>query len=294
MILFLAALSAVAATSHVIPIHPVGPGNPLLYVEATLNGVPGRKLILDTGNGSEHMLVSRAEAGRFSIATKEFHSKHKSFAVGSDKIVASRLGNLASLTVGDITIKNWPILVSESVDKLASSSHSDFCGVLGYSFFKDYALSFDYKAMTLTLDQKPKPPHSSVPFTLKSSTPLILLDVPVEGQGIRRFVVDTGAGADVISREMMKDLKLKSMQQVTVKGAKGSSQADLVRIPALTFAGHSFQPPYAVAADFVPDLGKVLGVHLDGVIGQTTLRHYRFTVDYIHNRIWAESAEAGS
>ncbi len=291
MLSILATLTTTLVASHVIPIHFVGSGNPLLYVEATLNGVPNCRLVLDTGNGTEHSLVSQAEAAKLGMVTKEYHSTHKGFAVGNDKMAAGRLGKLKTLQLGDIKMKDLPVLVSQTVDGLAASTHSPFCGVLGYSFFKSYALTFDYKAMTLTLEVSSRPPKKSIPFTIKKDSPIILIDVPIAGLGVRKFVLDTGAGADVISREVMKDLRLTSIQQVPMRGAKGLAQADLVHIPALTFAGNSFKPPFAVAADFLPDLSKVVGVPLDGVIGQTTLRQYRFTIDYIHRRVWAEPGE---
>jgi predicted aspartyl protease len=273
---------------HVLPIHSVGAGHPLLCVDATLNGVSRCKFVLDTGNGSEHALLSEVEAAKLSLVTTEFHSKKKEFAVGTEKMAVAHIGKLNSLELGGIKVKNLAVLVSKSVDDLATSTHSEFSGILGYSFFKDYALTFDYKAMTVTLDDSPKPPPSAVGFTVPKSTPLIILDVAIEGLGVRKFVLDTGASADVISPQVMKDLGLKSIQKVPMRGAKGLSEADLVHIPALTFAGHSYKPPFAVAADFLCGLSDVVGVKLDGIIGQTTLRQYRFTIDYIHRCLWAE------
>ncbi len=125
---------------------------------------------------------------------------------------------------------------------------------------------------------KPARPNP-VPFTLANQ--LILLDVRINGKGPFTFVLDTGAGATLLSPELASTLGLKRLGKKgnAVGAAGGKSDVSFGRVESIS-VGDVTAKNYEVAVLDLADVGKGAGKQLDGILGYTFLRHYRITIDY--------------
>jgi predicted aspartyl protease len=129
--------------------------------------------------------------------------------------------------------------------------------------------------------------HSEVPFQLAGAVkPLVLVPAFVNGRGPHTFVLDTGASATVLSPELATALGIETTAAEPMTGAGGMLQATTGRIGSLTVGNAALQDVAVMVADFLAELGRVIGTPLDGVLGYNFLRQFRVTLDYPASTLW--------
>src|SRR5262245_4652341 len=116
----------------------------------------------------------------------------------------------------------------------------------------------------------------TVGFELKAN--LIVVDTKIDGVS-KRFVLDTGASATVIARELAKELALKSIEKHSARGAGGDVEVSLVAVKSLDVGGAVVHDVTCAASD-ISGIEERLGGHIDGVLGFNFLSRFKLTIDY--------------
>ena len=121
--------------------------------------------------------------------------------------------------------------------------------------------------------------------------PLVLVPAFVNGHGPHTFVLDTGASSTVLSPGLAAALRIETVATEPMTGAGGTLQATLGRVGSLAVGGASLHDVSVAVADFLTELGNVVGERLDGVLGYNFLRHFRVTLDYPNGVLWLMKAD---
>ena len=127
--------------------------------------------------------------------------------------------------------------------------------------------------------------ETSVTFRVAGSKQaLILLPVFVEGRGPFSFLLDTGAGATVVSNELADALALPRGEQQDGRGAAGKVTLVKSQVPSLTVGQETIESLPVSVMD-LSFLGRAMGVEVDGALGQSFLRHFAMTLDSATNTL---------
>jgi len=270
------------------PLHYAAPEVPLICIEVLLDGQHPARFVIDTGNAAGRMFVSEALAEKLMVRRRACPGVGtERVAVGSEAMPQAYYGTLDSFEAADFRINRPKVFVAGIIDNLAAAAKCQIDGLLGYQFLRGAAVTFDYGAMEMTLDFAPPKDTNASRLGLGRPAPLTIVDVDIEGCGLRKFVLDTGAGMECISRRLMSDLGLVSKAKTPMQGAAGVEEGDVVDFPPMTVAGHVLTGLDAAAADFVSEFGAMVGQEVDGILGYTGLKQAIFTLDYRNKRISA-------
>lgn len=111
----------------------------------------------------------------------------------------------------------------------------------------------------------------------------ITVPVSVQGEGPFRFLVDTGAEATVVSREIASSLALPSAGRALVIGMASEEEAELVDIDYLVMG----------SMDFCCLTSPVLSrskIGADGILGLDSLQYSRVLIDFEDGRLTVQDA----
>jgi predicted aspartyl protease len=126
---------------------------------------------------------------------------------------------------------------------------------------------------------QPEPPlgdSSAATDTVQAQTDQyrrMTVPVTIEGRGPFRFMIDTGAQATVVSRQLGNLLALRPLGRAIVVGMASSEQVDLVRLDGLEFASRVFDHLDAPLLE-----GENIGA--DGILGLDSLQDLRVVIDF--------------
>lgn len=109
--------------------------------------------------------------------------------------------------------------------------------------------------------------------------------VTIEGQGPFRFMIDTGAQATVVTRQLGDRLGLAPAGRATVIGMASRAPVDLVRLDGLEFAAR------VIDNLAVPAL-EAQHVGADGILGLDSLQDLRVMIDFREETIAVDTAKA--
>jgi predicted aspartyl protease len=265
----------------------VGGDNPLILVPANVNDRGPYEFILDTGAGTS--LISPRLADRLGIAGTSSRD-----GAGAGGRVSVSLATASSLAVGGARRAPMPLAITAEVDRIGAAVGQPIDGDIGYDFLKAFRLTIDYRKKVVRLVQgayestgAPSLLRTEVAFRLAGPVkPLVLVPAHVNGRGPHTFVVDTGASATVISPRLADALQIAATAPETMTGAGGVMQAAVGRATSFAVGGAVLNDLSVVIADFLDDLGRVVGANLDGIVGYNFLRHFRVTLDYPNGVLW--------
>jgi predicted aspartyl protease len=256
----------------------VGGDQPLILVPVSVNGRGPFEFILDTGAGISILAPALAEL----LDVKERGSKQGQSAGG---MVDIRLATVESLAIGRIQQEQVDVGILD-LSHIARTIGGKIDGDIGYTFFKDFRLTINYRDLELSLVRPLRTPEfaealAEASFRLAGSAkPLILLEVKVNGQGPFQFALDTGTSTSAISASLARRLNLMSnpIPPVTTGGAQikvAAAEVESLAVDRAVVRNRS-----VVVGDFLEMLSKAAGAQLDGIIGYDFLRHYKVVIDY--------------
>ena len=264
-----------------------GAANPLIIVPTQVNGRGPYEFILDTGAGMS-LLAPRLAAELGIVATG---SREGRGAAGSVQVAMARADSLA---IGGARSGPLPVGITAEVDRIGAAVGHRIDGDIGYDFLKVFRLTLDYQRRVARLAQGPYEvaggagsAHAEVPFRLAGPVkPLVLVEAFVNGRGPHTFVLDTGASATVLSPGLAAALRIERVAAEPMTGAGGMLQATLGRVSSLTVGNAALEDVTVMVADFLDELGVVVGAPLEGILGYNFLRHFRVTLDYLTGTLW--------
>lgn len=132
-----------------------------------------------------------------------------------------------------------------------------------------------------------------VPFSLaKPDKPLIILETLVDNEGPFRFVLDTGAGATVISPALAEKLAIEpddGQAPRKATGAGGSVDVRMGKVKSIG-VGEAKIDELAVVIMDLSGIGRAIEMEIDGIIGYNFLKMFRVTIDYPQQTVTFEFA----
>ncbi len=110
--------------------------------------------------------------------------------------------------------------------------------------------------------------------------PLLLIPATVDDRGPYTFILDTGAGASLLSPRLADELGVVATGSKEGTGAAGKVTVALASLASLAIGEARRAPmPIAITAE-VDRIGAAVGARIDGDVGYDFLKHYRVSIDY--------------
>jgi predicted aspartyl protease len=109
--------------------------------------------------------------------------------------------------------------------------------------------------------------------------PLILLPVRVNDRGPFDFILDTGAGTSLLSKELAKQLGLKIIGSKDGQSAGGKVSVSLAKVDSLK-VGEAKVNDLDVGIVDLSHIAKTIGTKIDGDLGYNFLKYFRVAIDY--------------
>lgn len=114
--------------------------------------------------------------------------------------------------------------------------------------------------------------------------PLILVPVSVNGTGTYDFVLDTGAGASLLSPELARKLSVEITETKEGHTAGGKVKVSIGSVESIAIGTAKVENVQVAIMD-LSDLETAVGAKIDGDIGYDYLKHFRVTVNYRTNTL---------
>src|SRR5580700_1443343 len=206
-----------------------------IYMSGLINDTPVT-LVLDSGAGANVVTPQGAQK----LGLKQGRS---GTAVGAGGAATSVYEvTLASLTIGGARSEKLPAYVIPLPDALKCD------GLLGTPFFRQWVVTIDYDAATVTLTAKSQfmPPADSVVFNTQFKQETVHIEAMVDGvKGL--FKLDTGAAdtltlfAPFVEKNGLRKKYTHSIQVVTGRGVGGLVYGELVRTQSFSIGPFEFK-----------------------------------------------------
>lgn len=170
-------------------------------------------------------------------------------------------------------------------------------GMIGFAFFKDYEVTFDYENFQLqlqTLDKKGNrlgrrrlaPPSDSLELKMKGHFPFVSAEI--EGRRVR-FGIDTGAEVNVLGNPLPKHLASFFVARDTIQVAGFQQRTRQVlrgNLIPLAIGQYDYSNTEFVTYSLEDFNANSAGADLDGLLGQPFLSNYRTAINYKKRRLY--------
>ncbi len=256
-----------------------GGGQPIVLIPTYVNGKGPFKFMLNTGAALS--LLSLETARQLGINKVE-----PQVATGIGGNVKLALGSVSALTVGDQTLPDLEVAVTDGLRRIETIVGAKIDGAIGYNFLRRFCVTLDYPQRIVILaavvaeSENPKL-GVQTRFNIGSETsPVIVLPVLVNDTGPYRFGFDTGCSTTFISPELAQQLRVNRVAGPGITGAGGKMPATGGTVESMAIEGAMIRNLHVRVTDAVPQLGEALGEKLYGIVGYNYLKCFRVTIDY--------------
>ena len=253
-------------------------------VPTYVNGRGPYNFILDTG--AAQTLISPGLASSLGV-----HSETEEKAFGAGGAVQILLARVDSIAVGSVRQENAQVAIANEFEQIGAALKAQVDGDLGFSFMKDFRVTVDYQRNVLRLarasDNHDENSHdaTTVPFTLASAEPLIVVQAVVNEQGPFQFALDTGAGRTVLTPELAERLNIGVTKEVKGAGVGGKVRLAGATVDSLSLSGATVRDHDVVVGAFIHTISAAVGTKLEGIVGHNFLNQFLLTIDYPQNRL---------
>ena len=259
------------------------------FVDAHVNGQGPYTFFFDTGAARTVLSNQLATTlGVKRIGEAEAQSGHGKLEIS--------IGRIESLMVGDAAVGDLEIGITEFFDQISETLGEPIGGTVGYDFLKNFLVTLDYPSSFVLLrpadhETGEAGDSAGVPFRLADpdKKPIILVSAQINGEGSYTFVVDTGAGMSVLSREVAEARGIEALGQVQIPNVQGASIGTL---DSLVVGGTRVDDLSVVVGDILKPISEAVGEELDGIIGVNFLNRFRVTIDYAKETVRFDSADS--
>jgi hypothetical protein len=211
-----------------------------------------------------------------------------------EKTVQSGFSHVDEIAVGGVRMRNQLGFVAPIYEKSIEGIAVD--GMVGFEFFRRFAVRIDYGHHTLTITNPatfdPTGAGLVIPFVFYDHLPMVsgrIGDLPA------RLDIDTGSRSEVdITGPFVRAHELrarfpKGVSAVTGWGVGGPSRSYVVRLPSLTLG--SAAPVANPVAGLSEDKGgSISDPNYEGNIGSGFLKRFAVTFDYAHQKMYLKPA----
>jgi len=255
-------------TLHTVPFRLV---NEKVVVRASINGGPAQDMVLDTG--SEETVLSEETAN---IRGVQAITRTLSAGVGEVGLRGLQLGRLDSLEIGDLQVRNLPVLIKnpalEGVPRREGESFSPLS--LGMS------MTIDYQNNTLTIGRNLPEGAADIRLPMRVNR-LALVRGVLNDSYPAYFVVDTGGEVISISQHTASALNMQPVRHIPLQ-VWGSSgwDPDAFLLPGVNLDfGQIAYENYPLVVLNLRTPSALLGFQLGGILGHKFLSPYRVSFD---------------
>jgi hypothetical protein len=274
--------------------------DPLPVVQVRVNGSQPLYFFIDTG-GAEVILDEAAAEKLGAEMVSSFTGVY-----GGQKTAKTGLGRIASLQIGDYTVRNVPIhtlKIANSVSPIFDGL--EIQGAIGTRLLMHFLSTLDYANGALILQRASAENLQSleaqaaakgakvVPFWLVDMH-YLLAQGTVNHQGPTLFFVDTGlAGNGFTAPEPVLQaagITVDWTKSAESPGGGGTMKGTGFTVDRLTLGTGANEVvennvPGVAIENSVPILGEQLGFHVDGLISHQFFRRYALTLDFTGMRL---------
>lgn len=286
------ALLAVAAPARAapgteIPFRTPHPGSQHILIEARLGDRGPFTLLLDTGYVAPFTVAlsqdAAARAGARPAAGPPFISRA---AIGGP--VRFDRFSLSRLELGPVRLPNASVGVTGAVDLVARAFGIRLDGLVGHDFLASRVIMIDYACRRVDLRAAAPATPPTGDFTIGPVRPTIIATALVNGRGLYRLILDTGAGITILSPRVATEAGVETMQDISLAGAGGAetgARAGRAEIALGTAPGRRTRVAVSAFADRV---AREVGAPVDGIAGTGLLANGRLVLDYPARRFWLQ------
>lgn len=257
-------------------------GNEII-IKARINNGPEGRFIVDTGASQSVIDKSAAAAlGPHPISTF-------SITAGS-KAVPLSYTKLGSLTMGDISLNDLPVLVT---DLSNVGDHPQ--GLIGANILKRFLVTIDFDEKKLILADPRSavvPPGAAViPTSPVFGGTALIVRGKLDDKAAVNFLVDTGASFNNLPQSLAKPLYSGTVMPVGViygiDGAKINIGA--IKLKSLKLANVSIPSPvFTLAPDGGTPTTGLFTAGAMGILGNPVWSQFKTTIDYRNERLILE------
>jgi hypothetical protein len=253
----------------------------------TISGVPTlqvgvngkrKKFLLDTGAG---LSVISSEVAQECQIFPLLDQKAKA-GTSTTKKVEIQPAVIEDLKIGDISIKNHPVIIIDQQDLefklLGLFTIMKIEGIIGWNAIQNLLVEIDYQNKIITLQKPGKFEVHRRNFFLMGGYPVVQLR---SGEGIPlNFGLDTGARESWITDNLLKKLNQLSIASTTktVGSAGGWEKMESKVLPELKIILNDYQLTFKKIGTRPAKLDEF--VELDGVLGGDVFEKGRIRIDY--------------
>ncbi len=237
-------------------------------IEVIINDSIKASFVIDTG--ADHIYIDKTFAEKHGLLSG--HMQPMRPTRGSIGSTEAKLFSVESLKFGDIFLSDLSIVAIDLVSQIKDTSKGYPDGVLGYSFLKNYQLSFDnYPRVWLSKDSigyknSIAMLYDSVSFELQRH--FIVVDVRINGTTDAKFILDTGSSYSIFSPELA--IKL---------GYLDSSMAIIAE--SISLDDVAWRDSVVVLVRDISDVSEAIKNPLiEGILGTSFLKGHSFIIDY--------------
>jgi hypothetical protein len=271
-----AASRPAVAAGTVIPMHLID-NRP--FVPVTVNG-RHFEFVVDTGGDYAISSQAAAELGLHPAPAAPIGGANAVSVAAGDVV-------LARLVVGSITVRDVHVSVIDFTPLVTHIGFRRFDGMIGYTFLRTHAATFDAQHGTLTLDAPPSAHQTDHAIPFRLSDELLVVRAAVDGtEG--DFILDTGDRSAItlftpFAREHYRSRSGMLRDVVTGFGLTAPIVADVTRLHDLALAGYDVADPIARLA--TQQGGGFASDEVAGSIGNAILSRFTVTFDYPHGQL---------
>jgi hypothetical protein len=241
-------------------------------LDVHINGGPSALLLFDTGTSG--ITIGRRLAERAGVTKVQDWNLR---AIGGSGAMDGYLARAATIKIGHWTLHDCLVQVLPQ-DKILSLD-----GLIGADVFARYMVTIDFSARKLRLSSPADVPgnqeksgrHRANAFRFAH---LLLLPASI-GETSGLFILDSGANVNTISRKLVDQSHEMSKSTVNAKGAAGALRVMYSGNTSLEMANFSFARQSLVTAD-LDGVSERVGAEVAGLIGFSTLKNFKITIDY--------------
>ncbi len=246
------------------------------FIPVTVNG-RHYEFVVDTGGDYAISTRVAAELGLHQAPATPIGGANATSVAASDAVVDR-------LVVGPITVRGVHVSVIDFTPLVMHIGFRRFDGIIGYTFLRTHAVTFDARRGTLTIDAPPaRETNHSVSFRLMDN--LLVVHAAVDGTD-GDFILDTGDRSAItlftpFAREHYRSRWSGTLRDVvTGFGLTAPIVADVTRLRDLALAGYDVADPIARLA--TQQAGGFASADVAGSIGNAVLSRFAVTFDYPH------------
>ena len=254
-----------------------------IIINVELNGKGPFRFIFDSGAGA---IVSPEVARELGL---KIEGTSTGGGVG-EKLVERGATNVATVQVGDISLRNQDFGVISFADMKYVFGTNRIDGIIGYSLFKRLVVRIDYEQKRVTFTEPSQFAYNgsgvTVPLDFDAHLPLVkgeLDGVP----GI--FVIDTGARSSLllygpfVERNNLRAKYKATVEGITGWGIGGPVRSQVVRINSLKLG--AVEVHNLIARLSLQKNGALTNANRAALVGPDVLRQFTTTFDYSRRQL---------